>query len=70
MIMMMWCGTWVERGLGRSALLILYAVGAYAAALGQWAFDPRSIVPMIGASGAISAVVGAFALSYGQPKKL
>ena len=70
MIMLMWCGTWVERGLGRGALLILYAVGAYAAALGQWAFDPRSIVPMIGASGAISAVVGAFALSYGQPKKL
>jgi membrane associated rhomboid family serine protease len=25
---------------------------------------------MIGASGAISAVVGAFALSYGQPKRL
>ena len=70
MIMLMWCGTWVEHGLGRGALLILYALGAYAAALGQWAFDPKSIVPMIGASGAISAVVGAFALSYGQPKKL
>ena len=70
MIMLMWCGTWVERGLGRGALLVLYLVGAYAAALGQWAYDPRSLTPMIGASGAVSAVVGAFALSYGKPKRL
>jgi len=70
MIMLTWCGTWVERGLGRWALFALYLVGAYAAALGQWAFDPKSMVPMIGASGAISAVVGAFALSYGKPKRL
>ena len=70
MIMLVWCGTWVERGLGARALLILYAVGAYAAALAQWAVDTSSVVPMIGASGAVSAVVGAFALSYGQPRPL
>jgi membrane associated rhomboid family serine protease len=70
MVMLAWCGTWVERGLGARALLILYGLGAYAAALAQWAVEPNSVVPMIGASGAISAVVGAFALSYGQPKRL
>jgi membrane associated rhomboid family serine protease len=70
LIMLAWCGTWVERGLGARALLILYALGAFAAALAQWAVDPNSMIPMIGASGAISAVVGAFALSYGKPKRL
>ena len=70
LIMLVWCGTWVERGLGARALVILYLVGAFAASLAQWAVDPQSIVPMIGASGAVSAVVGAFALSYGQPKRL
>ncbi|HEX6218954.1 MAG TPA: rhomboid family intramembrane serine protease [Sphingomicrobium sp.] len=70
MIMLLWCGTWVERGLGVRALLILYALGAFAAALAQWAVDSTSVIPMIGASGAVSAVVGAFALSYGQPRRL
>ena len=70
LIMLVWCGTWVERGLGAKALVILYLVGAVAAALAQWAVDPQSIIPMIGASGGVSAVVGAFALSYGQPKRL
>ena len=29
-----------------------------------------AMVPMIGASGAISAVIGAFALSFGRPKRV
>ena len=70
MVMLLWCGTWVERGLGERALVILYVAGAFAAALAQWAVDPMSVIPMIGASGAVSAIVGAFALSYGQPKRL
>ena len=43
-------------------------VGAYAAAAAQWAVDPHGTAPMIGASGAISAVMGAFALSFGRAK--
>jgi membrane associated rhomboid family serine protease len=70
MIMLLWCGTAVERVLGRGALLLLYVVGAYTSAMTQWAVDPYSIVPMIGASGAISAVIGAFALSFGRPKQI
>lgn len=70
LLVFVWCGAAVERVLGRSGLVILYLVGAYAAALAQWAVDPMNIVPMIGASGAISAVVGAFALSFGRAKQV
>ena len=70
LVVLLWCGTWVERGLGKGSLLVLYIVGAYAAALAQWLADPYSMIPMIGASGAISAVIGAFALSFGKQKRL
>ena len=70
LLMLLWCGTQVERVLGRGSLLILYLVGAYSAAAAQWFADPGSIVPVIGASGAISAVIGAFALSFSRAKQL
>jgi membrane associated rhomboid family serine protease len=70
LLMLVWCGSAVERVLGRNALLLLYLVGAYVAAAAQFAVDPGSMTPMIGASGAISAVIGAFALSFGQSKRI
>jgi membrane associated rhomboid family serine protease len=70
LLVFVWCGTAVERVLGRSGLIVLYLIGAYASALAQWAVDPMGIVPMVGASGAISAVVGAFALSFGRAKQV
>ena len=70
MIVLLWCGRLVERVLGSASLLVLYVAGAYVAALAQWAFDPASMVPTVGASGAISAVIGAFALSFGQQKQI
>jgi len=45
-------------------------VGDYAAAIAQWLPDPHGTTPMIGASGAISAVIGAFALSFGRAKRV
>ena len=66
MVMLIYCGREAERALGSVAVGVLYFVGAYAAAAGQWAQDPRSMIPMIGASGAISAVVAAYALLYGR----
>jgi len=65
-----WCGAAVERVLGNTGLVVLYLVGAFAAAIAQWAVDPGAAVPMIGASGAISAVIGAFALSFGRAKRV
>ena len=70
LLIFLWCGAAVERVLGATGLIILYVVGAYAAALGQWVSDPMGVIPMIGASGAISAVIGAFALSFGRPKRI
>jgi membrane associated rhomboid family serine protease len=68
LLIMLWCGMAVERVLGATGLVVLYVVGAYAAALAQWGVDPGGTTPMIGASGAISAVMGAFALSFGRAK--
>ena len=70
MLVFVWCGMAVERVLGWTGLVILYVVGAYAAAAGQWLGDPMGVVPMVGASGAVSAVIGAFSLSFGRAKQL
>jgi membrane associated rhomboid family serine protease len=66
LLMFVYCGRQTERATGAWGLAILYGVGAYAAAAAQYAFDPDSASPMIGASGAISAVVAAYALLYGE----
>ena len=68
LLILLWCGTQVERVLGATGLIVLYVAGAYAATAAQWGVDPLASVPMIGASGAISAVMGAFALSFGRAK--
>jgi membrane associated rhomboid family serine protease len=60
----LFCGRQVEQVLGPRLLALLYVAGAYAAALGQWALVPQGTVPMIGASGAVSAIIGAYALLY------
>lgn len=66
MLMLIFCGRQVEAVLGRWPVVILYGVGAYAAAAAQWAAYPDSADPMIGASGAISALMGTYALLYSQ----
>lgn len=69
MLIFMFCGRAVEGALGPVNLVILYVVGAYAAAVGQFGADqltsglPRA---MIGASGAVSAVIGAYAMLFGK----
>ena len=66
MLMFGYCGRFVEYALSTAGVVILYVVGAYAAALAQYLAGPTMLIPMIGASGAISAVVGAYALLYSQ----
>jgi membrane associated rhomboid family serine protease len=66
LLMLLFCGRQVEAVLGRWPTLFLYVVGAYAAAAAQWAADPSGTSPMIGASGAISALMGTYALLYSQ----
>jgi len=70
MLILMWCGTAVERVLGPKPLVFIYVVSAYVAAVAQWLVEPAAAIPMIGASGAVSGIVGAFALSFGQQKRI
>lgn len=67
-VLLVYAGVATERALGAKGIVVLYLVGAYAAAFAQWLPDPQSPQPMIGASGAISAIVGAYALLYGQSR--
>lgn len=68
LLILVFCGRPVESVLGPIGLIILYSVGAYAAAGAQYLLNPLSPVPMIGASGAISAIVGAYAMLFGRNK--
>jgi len=70
MLMLIFCGRMVEAAVGPAALAILYLVGAYAAAGAQYLAGPYDVSPMIGASGAISAVFAGYALIYGRPRAL
>lgn len=62
----LFCGRAVEGAVGPANLVILYVVGAFAAAAGHFLVDPESMVPMVGASGAISAIIGAYAMLFGK----
>lgn len=68
--MLLVCGIAVERVLGPAAVIALYLVSAVVSALAQWTVDPASIAPVIGASGAVSGIIGAYALSFGRPKRV
>ena len=67
-IFLLICGRAVEPILGPKNLAALYLIGAYAAAAAQWAAAPATQGPMIGASGAVSAVLGAYAMLFGRNK--
>ena len=58
MVMLLFCGRFVEQALGPQLMALLYLFGAYAAAFAEFAVDSQSMIPVIGASGAISAVIG------------
>lgn len=66
LVILLFCGRAIEAILGMRGIAILYLVGAYAAAATHYATGPAEIVPMIGASGAISAVLGAYAMLFGR----
>ncbi|HLL60568.1 MAG TPA: rhomboid family intramembrane serine protease [Candidatus Nitrosocosmicus sp.] len=50
----------IEDRLGHLRYLIFYVLAGIAAAFSQYMLDPSSSIPMIGASGAISGVSGAY----------
>lgn len=54
----------VEDRLGHGLYLAFYLMGGLAAAACHWWSAPTSVIPVIGASGAIGAVLGAYAVTY------
>src|SRR5262249_11471975 len=54
----------VEDAIGHFRYLLFYLVGGTIAAFTQLGMDPNSTVPMVGASGAIAAVLGAYMALY------
>ena len=68
LLILLFCGRATEGVLGPVSIVILYVVGAYAAAGGHYLMEPNSMGPMVGASGAGSAVLGAYAMLFGRNK--
>src|ERR687895_2338169 len=53
-------GNNIEDSMGRLRFIIFYLVSGLAAAMGQIVTNPSSQIPMVGASGAISGVMGGY----------
>lgn len=58
----------IEEEMGHFAYLAFYLAAGVAAGLTQVAFEPSSAVPMVGASGAIAGVMGAYLLLFPKAK--
>jgi membrane associated rhomboid family serine protease len=57
-------GNNIEDSMGRVRYVAFYLLGGVAALAGQVLVDPDAAVPTVGASGAIAAVLGGYALLY------
>ncbi|MBA2936219.1 rhomboid family intramembrane serine protease [Sphingomonas sp. CGMCC 1.13654] len=66
LLMIVFCGRLVEASIGPGGVIIAYVVGAYVACAAQYAVAPHSGIPMVGASGAGSALIGAYSLLYSR----
>ncbi|APW73283.1 MULTISPECIES: rhomboid family intramembrane serine protease [Sphingopyxis] len=66
LVVLLYIGRPLEAPMGTKAIAVLLVVGACAGAFAQWLSNPTSVVPMIGASGAISALIAVFALIFSR----
>ena len=58
----------VESILGHIKFLVFYFLCGFGAAFAQYITDPNSSIPMVGASGAIAGVLGAYMISFPRAK--
>jgi membrane associated rhomboid family serine protease len=68
LLILLLCGRAVEGVVGPFGILVLCVLGAYAAAAGHFLIEPRGVVPMVGASGVVASLIGAYAMLFGQRK--
>lgn len=61
-------GNNIEDSLGHGRFVLFYLASGLVAGLMQFLFDPTSGLPMIGASGAVSGILGAYLLLYPYAK--
>ena len=61
-------GNNVEDAIGHKKFIVFYLLSGVAAALFQFMYNPSSNIPMIGASGAVSGVLGAYLLLFPYAK--
>jgi len=57
-------GNNIEDRLGIIAYILLYMLGGLLATATHWLTDPSSTTPVIGASGAVAAILGAYAITW------
>jgi len=57
-------GNNIEDSMGRVRYVVFYLLCGVTAALAQVVVNPDSVIPMVGASGAISGVMGAYLILY------
>ena len=65
-IVLLFIGRQLEAPLGPKAMAVVLLAGAYGGALAQFLSEPQSAVPMIGASGVISALIAVYALIFSR----
>ncbi|MGH1577658.1 rhomboid family intramembrane serine protease [Planktotalea sp.] len=58
----------LEDEMGHVGFLVFYLVSGVFAALAQWIVEPASLIPTIGASGAIAGVMGGYLLLFPKAK--
>jgi membrane associated rhomboid family serine protease len=63
-------GNNIEDSMGKARFVAFYILGGLAALAAQTIIDPNAAVPTVGASGAIAAVLGGYALLYPRARVL
>ena len=66
MIFLWIVGCMLEMGLGRVQYTVLYLIGGVFAGWAFWLVYMTSTIPLVGASGAIAGLMGAFAVLFGK----
>ena len=61
-------GDSVEANLGKIKFIILFLLTGIAGNVGQFLINPASSIPILGASGAVSGVIGAYFVLYPKAK--
>ncbi len=67
MLMLLLMGRFVEGVIGYY-MFFIYLVGIFAACLAEFIIDPNSAVPIIGASGGVSAIIAVYLLYFPKEK--